>query len=267
MTRAGATLPAWHRRVPRAQGWQRLVEKGNGGAGELELFRLRPDAGAEETLAFPGREAAIVLLDGKVRFGAGAASHEATRGGPFAGPASALFLPAGATATLTAMASGCELLVVTAEASAGGEPRYLAPDDVEVVQRGADRYQREVHNILVSDAYASRLLVGETFNPSGGWSSYPPHKHDGEDGEPFLEEVYYYRVDPPQGFGFQGVYAKDGQMDQAARVQDGDAALIQRGYHPVAAAPGYRLYYFWALAGEQRRLVVFEDDAHAWTGR
>lgn len=264
MTGASGALPTWHRRLPRTPGWQALVDVGPDGAKELQLHRLRPEHGVEVALSFPGREAAVVLLDGTVEFGTSAGTHRAVRRGPFSGPASALYVPAGSAASVTAQESGCELLVASAAAEAGGEPHFVGPEDVEVLQRGVGRYRREVHNILVDDPFARRLLIGETFNPPGGWSSYPPHKHDAENGEPYLEEVYYYRTDPPQGFGFQGMYAKDGTLDQAVRVQDGDAALIQRGYHPVTAAPGYRLYYFWALAGEQRKLVVFEDEAHAW---
>src|SRR5690606_15399284 len=125
-------------------------------------------------------------------------------------------------------------------------------------------YGREVHDILVRDAHGKRLLVGETFNPPGHWSSFPPHKHDGEDGEPYLEEVYYYRTEPAQGFGFQGLYSGDGSLDVAHLVRDGDAVLISRGFHPVAAAPGYTLYYFWVLAGERRALALYEDPNHAW---
>lgn len=31
-----------------------------------------------------------------------------------------------------------------------------------------------------------------------------------------------------------------------------------------AAPPGYRLYHLWGMAGEQRRLALHEDPAHAW---
>jgi len=257
----------WHVRVPREEGRRTLIERGEGGAHELELQRLRLGEGQRQELHFPGCEAAVVLLDGAVEFLADGTVHRASRSDPFSGPASALYLPPDATATVRATASDCELLAATTPCRTPGSIRFVAPDQVEVVDRGADGYRREVHNIFVDDDVAQRLLVGETFNPPGSWSSFPPHKHDGENGEPYLEEVYYYRTDPRQGFGFQGLYANDGTLDGAARVLDGDAALLQRGYHPVAAAPGYRLYYFWALAGERRKLVVFEDEAHAWIGR
>ena len=106
-------------------------------------------------------------------------------------------------------------------------------------------------------------MVGETINPPGNWSSYPPHKHDGRDGEPVLEEVYYYRISPPQGFGQQMLYTTDGESTTHT-VKDGDAVLLPYGYHPVSAPPGYKLYYLWAMAGTERKLALHEDPAHTW---
>jgi len=106
-------------------------------------------------------------------------------------------------------------------------------------------------------------MVGETFNPPGNWSSYPPHKHDGKDGEVVLEEVYYYRVSPPHGFGQQMLYTTDGEC-HTHTVRDGDAVLLPYGYHPVAAPPGYKLYYLWALAGAERKIGLHEDPTHTW---
>src|SRR5207249_1397138 len=79
----------------------------------------------------------------------------------------------------------------------GGKPAIVRSEDVRVNARGRGNYARDVHDIFVTDPHARRLMVGETFNPPGNWSSYPPHKHDGKNGEPILEEIYYYRVDPP----------------------------------------------------------------------
>jgi 5-deoxy-glucuronate isomerase len=129
--------------------------------------------------------------------------------------------------------------------------------------RGRDIYAREVHDIFVTDGHAQRLMVGETFNPPGHWSSFPPHKHDGRDGEPVLEEVYYFRIAPSQGFGQQMLYTADGEC-VAHVVRDGDAVLLPYGYHPVSSPPGYRLYYLWAMAGAERRLALHEDPDHRW---
>ena len=148
-------------------------------------------------------------------------------------------------------------------ASAASAPVLVAPKDIQVNQRGKDTYVREVHDIFVRDPYVRRLMVGETINAPGNWSSYPPHKHDGRNGEPKIEEVYHYRVDPVQGFGQQMIYTNDGES-VTHQVLDGDAVLVPYGYHPVAAAPGYRLYYLWGMAGDERRLALYEDPGHSW---
>ena len=58
---------------------------------------------------------------------------------------------------------------------------------------------------------ADSLLVVEVKTPSGNWSSYPPHKHDSDNipVETYLEETYYHRINPAQGFAFQRVYTDD----------------------------------------------------------
>jgi 5-deoxy-glucuronate isomerase len=108
-------------------------------------------------------------------------------------------------------------------------------------------------------------VIGETYNPSGNWSSYPPHKHERE--VPGLEskheEVYYFRMNPAQGFALMRLYQDEGR-DQAVVVEDGDTVLLPNGYHPVVAAPGYQAYYLWILAGEKRALLMHDDPKHAW---
>ena len=107
-------------------------------------------------------------------------------------------------------------------------------------------------------------MLGETINPPGNWSSYPPHKHDrhAPPEEVALEEVYYYRFKPEGGFGVQLIY--DDHDERAQVVRDGDVVAIPSGYHPVVAAPGYSLYYLWVMAGEGRELAPFFDPRHVW---
>ena len=170
--------------------------------------------------------------------------------------ATALYLPPGVEVT------------ITADDAARGDPHRDArggigpgqrrgpvlrlPSEVEVLARGRGHYGRDVHNLFVTDPHARRLMVGETFNPPGNWSSFPPHKHDGRNGEPELEEVYHFRVNPPQGFGQQILYTNDGE-EVTHVVRDGDVVVLPYGYHPVAAAPGYALYYLWAMVGAERQ--------------
>src|SRR5205085_10065861 len=201
------------------------------------------------------------LQQGRGVFEAGGHRWPVSRSGVFTERATALYLPPGLRLTLHAE-TVLEAIPVATPAPAGGDPALGTPATVVPQQRGRDLYTREVHNLLVTDAHARRLMVGETFNPPGHWSSYPPHKHDGRDGEVVLEEVYHYRVEPAQGFAHQMLYA-DGES-VTHTVRDGDAVLLPYGYHPVSAPPGYHVYYLWALAGAERRLAVHEDPAHRW---
>jgi len=79
-----------------------------------------------------------------------------------------------------------------------------------------------------------------------------------------LEEVYFYKVYPEQGFGIQRIYSADKQLDEVYVVENNDVVLIPKGYHPVVAAPAYKLYYLWVLAGEKRIMTMREDPQHRW---
>ena len=91
----------------------------------------------------------------------------------------------------------------------GGLPaRVIAPDDLGQETRGKGTNTRYVTNVLPENQPADSLLVVEVITPGGHTSSYPPHKHDRDDlpRESYLEETYYHRFNPPQGFAFQRVY-------------------------------------------------------------
>ena len=249
-------------RTPRSDGRQELLRRGTRGAQELSVARWRVPAGRTDEYVLNGEETIVVLQEGRGTFAMAGQEWPISRSGVFTEHATAAYVPPGTTLRVSA-STPIEMVLVSAATAEGGEPVVIGPDAVRVNARGKGSYAREVHDIFVTDPHARRLMVGETFNPPGNWSSYPPHKHDGRDGEPKLEEVYYYRVDPPQGFGHQMLYTADGES-VTHNVRDGDAVLLPYGYHPVAAAPGYRLYYLWAIAGAQRKLALHEDPAHTW---
>jgi 5-deoxy-glucuronate isomerase len=227
------------------------------------------ETGALARISAPkGIEVAVVLLAGDIEI----AGHRAARTDVFDAPATAVYLPPGSTIEV-AVNARTELALastVGAELPAPPDPTpvIVAPNEVVIHERGRPGWQRQVHDIIADTVPAQRLLVGETFNAAGEWSSFPPHKHDGGDGEPALEEVYYYRFDRPDGFGFQGLYELgESASERAVFVRQGSVVGIPRGYHPVCAAPGYRLYYLWALgprAGTARALALHEDPAHSW---
>jgi len=183
----------------------------------------------------------------------------------FDGKASAVYLPPHTQFVVTA-ASDLSAALVKAPATAAGSPQHITPKDIRIREVGKDNWQRKVHDVGMDNLAAQRLLFGETFNPPGNWSSAPPHKHDVENppAEARLEELYFYRLKPQQGFGLQRVYTADG-YDQVFVVGDGDVVTLPRGYHPVVAAPGYELYYFWVLASfHDRKMRVQDDPKHLW---
>lgn len=252
-------------RRPRASGLALLERRGGpDGPRELSMWRMRLQPGETASLQLDDEELIVVLQEGRGRFSAGDQAWPVQRLGVFAERATAVYVPPGLAFAAEADAPlVLEAILVSAPAMAGRSPGLVGPADVQVHDRGRGMYAREVHDVFVSDPHARRLMVGETFNPPGHWSSFPPHKHDGQDGEPFLEEMYYFRIQPPQGFGQQMLYTAAGES-VAHVVRDGDAVILPYGYHPVCSPPGYRLYYLWAMAGAERRLALYEDPDHRW---
>ena len=241
-----------------------------GEAVQLDLPVL--EANTVTTVTAPdGIEATVVLLAGDAIID----GQAARRTDVFDEPATAVYLPPGTSVEISARAHTELALAATVggelHAPDGSAPVRVAPADVIVHDRGRPGWERQVHDIVGDAVPAQRLLIGETFNAAGQWSSYPPHKHDGADGEPALEEVYYYRFDRPDGFGFQGLYehgdSRHAAGERAVFLRHGAVVGIPRGYHPVCAAPGYRLYYLWVLApkaGTARALALHVDPAHRW---
>jgi len=240
------------------------------------------DLAAAETLELPAEgETAAVVLSGRVDATAdGAALGIAGgRASVFEGPGDTVYAPPGTALSLQALEGDpVQLAVANVPAPATGPAadvppaRIIRPDDQRIAEVGEGNWSRTVRTILGPEHAAVRLLLGETINPPGNWSSYPPHRHDRHDPprEVNLEEVYLFKVDPPEGFGVQIRYELDGdQAEEAFLVRNDDIATIRSGFHPVVAASGYALYYLWVMAGEGREPMPFLDPAHAWvqTGR
>lgn len=144
--------------------------------------------------------------------------------------------------------------------------RLIRPEDMIRETRGTGTNVRHVCNILPETAEADSLLVVEVVTPGGNWSSYPPHRHDTDDlpRQSLLEETYYHRLNPSQGFAFQRVYTDDRTLDETMSVEDGDVVLVPKGYHPVGAPHGYDLYYLNVMAGPTREWKFHNDPDHEW---
>jgi 5-deoxy-glucuronate isomerase len=183
-------------------------------------------------------------------------------------PPGAVYAPAGSVITIRAHGAA-EIALCSAPASAAIAARAIGGERMPQEVRGEGTNRRLVRNVLPETEPAERLLVVEVITPGGHWSSYPPHKHDTDTppAETQLEETYYHRLNPPQGFAFQRVYTDDRSLDETVCVEDGDVVMVPRGYHPVGASHGYDLYYLNVMAGPVRSWIVHDDPAHAWIKR
>ncbi|MEV5337556.1 5-deoxy-glucuronate isomerase [Streptomyces sp. NPDC052676] len=152
--------------------------------------------------------------------------------------------------------------------------RYGPAPEVPVEHRGSGTCARQVRNFASADAFdCDRLIAVEVITPGGNWSSYPPHKHDehrpGEESE--LEEIYYFEIAGPNGFGYQRVFpSREGGADVLAEVRSGDTVLVPNGWHgPSVAQPGHDMYYLNVMAGpgETREWrICFHPDHTESTG-
>ena len=245
-----------HAVTPESAGWTYVG---------FEVYDLAPGQRlARET---GGQEVCVVLISGTARVGAGGQDFGIIGGrrSVFEGPGWSLYAPARSSFEVVAEVA-CEIAVCRAPGTGTLPARVIPPDAVGQETRGSGTNTRHVRNILPDTGTAESLLVVEVITPAGHWSSYPPHKHDRDalPDESLLEETYYHRLDPPQGYGMQRVYTDDRSLDETVSFADRDVVLVPRGYHPVGAPHGYDLFYLNVMAGPKRIWRFHNDPAHEW---
>ncbi len=242
--------------TPDSAGWRHVG---------FEVYRLAEGQRlARET---GGQEFCLVLLGGRATIET-AEETFADIGGRatvFEGPPHSVYVPASDRFEVLAL-TDLEIALCQAPGTGALPARLVTPEQVGAEDRGHGTNARKIRNILPEQEPADSLLVVEVITPAGHWSSYPPHKHD-QDAMPeesFLEETYYHRINPAQGFAVQRVYTDDRSLDETLTVQDGDVVMVPRGYHPVGSPPGYELYYLNVMAGPTRAWRFKNDPAHEW---
>jgi 5-deoxy-glucuronate isomerase len=242
----------------------------------LDFATLQLEKGERHSLQTGGREYVLDIFSGTVTLAISTVGHSkeiysrvGKRADVFSGPPVMSYISPDSRLEIKAD-SAADLGIFSAPASIHAPAALLEGSTVITTQAGRDNWQRTVYSALGENVPAERLLAGETLTPPGHWSSFPPHKHDRSNPphEAVLEEVYYFRIKPAQGFGFIWTYTAPDDpagFSNVFVVEDGDTVLLPKGYHPVAAAPGYEVQYTWVLAGEERRYGAWaEDPQHAW---
>ncbi len=235
---------------------------------EVDMVKLRP--GETKKYSELGKEFGIVILGGKCSVeGQGFSFTDiGKRENVFDGPATSVYVPGNRVFTITGV-TDVTLAVSKCPSKAEFQPVLINPEDVIIKDLGKPGWERQAHFVLDERVQANLIYIGEAFVKGGSWASYPPHKHDDDNmpTEGFLEEVYYYEFDKPEGFGIQKVYTKEGDVDETYTVKTGDFVEIPRGYHPFCCAPGYNNYYLWIMAGENRGFYLTIDEDHKWLNK
>lgn len=225
--------------------------------------------------AVPGYETSIVPATGTVDVEVEGESFPklGNRGADvWDGEPEGVYVPSGAKARFSCTSQSAEVFVAGAKFDGVLTPFAVRAADIDLVQYGSDdtKTHRKIKHILGSKYRdrVGRLLVSELFTVGqGGWSGFPPHKHDTDrlPIETRHDETYNFRFRPSHGFGLQLLQREDGKAGQAFHIVDGSTVILDRGYHPCVAAPGYEMYYFTILGGlSQRPLVQFFQPTHAY---
>jgi 5-deoxy-glucuronate isomerase len=248
--------------TPKKAGWELL---------HFAARKLRPGQTWQHTTG--ENEFALVVLGGvcSVRSSRGTWETIGRRQDVFSGMPYTLYLPRRTKFSLKALGDTLDIAYGWCATDQDHPARLIAPQEVGIEIRGGGNATRQINNMIPPGSDCHRLVVVEVYTPSGNWSSYPPHKHDehreDENGvllEADLEEVYFYKIDRPEGYAYQRVYTPDRRLDELILVQDSQLVLSPEGYHPVVSAHGYTTYYLNMLAGSAQSLANVDDPDYAW---
>ena len=233
----------------------------------FDMFHL--SAGTRLSEGGDTNEVCVVLLTGTARFVSGSVDSGIVDGRSSVfdkTPPTALYAPMQTGWSVEAL-TDCDVAVCRAPGIDGKHPaRVIHPEDMSLEVRGSGTNTRHVCNILPETEPADSLLVVEVITPSGNWSSYPPHKHDRDNlpEESYLEETYFHKINPPQGYVHQRIYTDDRSLDESLSADDNNVVLVPKGYHPVGVPHGYESYYLNVMAGPKRIWKFYNDPNHEW---
>ena len=205
----------------------------------LDSRLVRLSAGETRSYFSDDEEVLIVLQSGKVKLTQEETVYEGFRTNVFDQGPTALHVCCGTHVSIMAEDDSEYLLIMTKNTQKF-EPNLYTEATVPTVMRGQGVWQdgasRLVRTIVdYKRNPLSHIAYGETVNYPSKWSGYLPHHH-------IQPELYYYRFNRPEGFGacFYG--------DQVYQVKDyAFCPIVDDVMHPQVSAPGYAMYYFWAI--------------------
>jgi 5-deoxy-glucuronate isomerase len=246
-----------HEITPESVGWRYL---------SFKTVHLK--AGESISAHTETQEAALVPLSGSFEVKAAEQVFALSRSGVFSQLPHVVYMPPRTVYTVLAL-QDCHFALGSAPAKGLYPVHCFAPAEMKIEVRGGAHAVRQVNHILGPDLPAERLVLFEVYTPSGNWSGIPPHRHDGLRGSLYVEETYYYRVEPADtGWAVHRNYSPEHGLDELLLIRDDDLVRTPVGYHPVSAPPGSNVYFLNYLAGdptlEQRAVAPVDDSDWAW---
>lgn len=228
---------------------------------------VRLSAGETYSHNTDGIEIALVPLEGAGDLTVGEQTFSVSRTSVFEELPHVLYVPPDNEVNVTAT-SDFEFAIGSAPAEGIYPVRLFKPEEMKVEVRGGGAATRQVNHILAHPLPAERLILFEVYVPGGAWSGYPPHCHDGYGDSAYLEETYYFRMQPENSFGFHRNYRVDTDFDETFVIKNKDCVLVTQGFHSTAAAPEANIYFLNYLAGEllndERKTPPYDDPEYAY---
>lgn len=233
----------------------------------IKGFSLLKLNNAEEIHCESGdNEIGLIVLEGKCDINIDGNLYESIgeRENVFAGLPAGAYIPIKSKFSLKS--ANALVAICKAICDVKTEPAIITPANIKVSEIGKENWKREVRILIGPDSPSVNLIIGETLNPEGNWSGIPPAKHENDKvpSESLHEELYYFKVDKPQGWGIERIYSPDKELNEFILLRDNTITFMPFGYHQVVAAPGYKLSYLFFLAGAGKKLVQYEDPEHNW---
>jgi 5-deoxy-glucuronate isomerase len=225
--------------TPESAGWR-----------DTSFSVVKLSEGETYEVTLEGRELAIVPIEGSASVTAGAITATMQRDSVFTQMPTVLYAPPNTTVRVTAQVSSFTFAVGSAPAVGKYPVRVIEPSEMKSEIRGGGTARRQVNHILAMPLPAEHLILYEVYVPRGTWAGWAPHCHDGRDGSPYLEEVYYFRLQPDNGFLLHRNWRDDEGFDEQFVARDGDAVLVTKGFHSTVACPTSHMYFLNYLAGD-----------------
>ncbi len=179
----------------------------------------------------------------------------------FDGPPSMVYCGSDCDVIITAQ-SDVEIGIGSAAGASNITPYAITPQNAITGTWGSGNTLRHYRAMINKERPSERLWLTEVFVSDGRWATYPPHKHEDVIGDIFQEEMYFYKVEPACGLGFCGQFEGQVQADYAFIIRNNTIHKMPHGYHTVAAAPGYRIFYLAVYAGRDKRHMASPHPDH-----